>query len=304
MQPLNICRDAEPHIELVVVEHQRPADQIIRLRDGRARREHDRGRDQISHARKLARAVVLPALAAALIAACHDDVAEVDGAFYDGDGRLVHCAIDLDTEANNSEASVDTGLDRARDRGEVVELYTHHPGVTVPIEKIEHVLAGAKARGLSFVTYGDYARGQYQKGTPGLALSFDDTFVEAWVALRPLFQQYGARITFFVSHYISLSEEAHQGLETLAADGHDIEAHTVLHLRGPDYVENLGLAAYLDNEVDPSIKVLRDAGFDTNAFAYPYGARTSETDRAIGKRVPVIRSVSFTYTIIESPCPH
>ena len=57
------------------------------------------------------------------------------------DGRLVHCGVNLDTSANNSLASVDSGLDRARDRKEVIELYSHHAGVSVPIDKIEHVLA-------------------------------------------------------------------------------------------------------------------------------------------------------------------
>jgi peptidoglycan/xylan/chitin deacetylase (PgdA/CDA1 family) len=173
--------------------------------------------------------------------------------------------------------------------------------VSVPLDKIEHVLAGARDRGLAFVTYGDFANGTY--ATPGLALSFDDTFVDSWVALLPMFEQYGARVTFFVSRYKNLSDEAHAGLKQLQAAGHDIEAHSVLHLRAPDYVEEHGIQAYLDNELDPSIAVLRRDGFDVQAFAYPFGARTGELDRAIGKRVPVIRSVAFAYTVIQSPCP-
>ncbi len=241
-----------------------------------------------------------------LVLGCQRDVSEIDGAFYDGDGRLVHCGLDLDTVSNISLASIDSGLDRARDRGEVVELYAHHPGVTVPVEKIAYVLAGATARGLEFVTYADFARGssaRSSKAAAGLALSFDDTFVDAWVGLRPLFAQYHARVTFFVSRYISLSEAEHAGLQLLAADGHDIEAHSVRHFRAPDYVEDHGIDAYLHDELDPSIAVLRDQGFEVNAFAYPFGARTGELDRAIAKRVPVIRSVAFSYVGVESPCP-
>jgi len=196
---------------------------------------------------------------------------------------------------------VDSGLDRARDRGEVVELYTHHPGVSVPIAKIEHVLAGAQERGLAFVTYTDFARGTY--ATPGLALSFDYTFVDSWTDLRPLFAQYHARVTFFVSRYRNLTDEQHAKLKVLAADGHDIEPHTVNHLRAPDYVDEHGMDAYLREELDPSIEVLRNDGYEVNAFAYPFGARTGELDAAIAKRVPVIRSVAFTYTVVQSPCP-
>jgi peptidoglycan/xylan/chitin deacetylase (PgdA/CDA1 family) len=209
--------------------------------------------------------------------------------------------VDLDTRARTSLASVDSALDRARDRGEVVELYAHNPGVTVPIPKLDYVLSAARDRGLAFVTYADFARGTY--ATPGLALSFDDTSVNSWLAARPLFDQYGAHVTFFVSRYSAMNEDEHAGLQTLAADGHDIEAHSVAHLRAPEYVESNGLAAYLHNELDPSIEALRRDGFDVQAFAYPFGARTSELDRAIAKRVPVLRSVAFTYELVQDPCP-
>ena len=213
----------------------------------------------------------------------------------------MHCAINLDTRANNRIASIDTGLDRARDRGEVVELYAHNPGATVPVSKIEYVLAGARDRGLGFATYADFARERY--AAPGLALSFDDTSVMAWLALRPLFAQYGARVTFFVSRYAALADAERAGLQTLAADGHDIEAHSVAHLRAPEYVEDHGLAAYLREELEPSIDLLRRDGFDVQAFAYPFGARTGELDRAIAKRIPVLRSVAFTYDLVQDPCP-
>jgi len=242
--------------------------------------------------------------AAALLAACHQDVAEIDGVFYNGDGRLVHCGVDLDSSAHTDEASIDTGLDRARDRHEIVELYAHNPGPggTVPPAKIEHVLAGAKARGLAFVTYADFAN--HTEKYPGIALSFDDSFVDAWARMQPMFAQYDARITFFVTRYYQMDADRRGELQQLAADGHDIEAHTVNHLRAPDYVETHGLNAYLHDEVDPSIQLMRDDGFEVHAFAYPFGARTTELDHAIAKRVPVIRSVSFTYPEVASPCPN
>ncbi|HEX7844030.1 MAG TPA: polysaccharide deacetylase family protein [Kofleriaceae bacterium] len=232
---------------------------------------------------------------------CQESLSDVDGAFYNGDHRLVHCGVDLDTTGNVSIASIDAGLDRARDRHEVIELYAHNPGGTVPISKIEHVLAGASARGLSFVTYADFARGT--DAAPGLALSFDDTSVDAWFALRETFRRYHARITFFVSRYYSLEDDQRAELAALASDGHDIEAHSVRHLHAPGYVEDHGLNAYVHDEVDPSIAVLRSQGFEVHAFAYPFGTRTGELDHAIAKRVPVIRSITYTYMFAEPPCP-
>lgn len=242
-------------------------------------------------------------MAAALgaLSGCQESLSDVDGAFYNGDHRLVHCGVDLDTTANVSIASIDSGLDRARDRGEVIELYAHRPGGTVPISKIEHVLAGASARGLAFVTYADFARGA--DAAPGLALSFDDASVDAWFALRQMFQQYHARVTFFVSRYYSLGPRQRDELKLLASDGHDIEAHSVRHLHAPEYVEDHGLNTYVHDEVDPSLAVLRGDGFAVHAFAYPFGARTGELDDAIARRVPVIRSVTYTYMFAEPPCP-
>jgi len=232
------------------------------------------------------------------------DLDEVDGIFYNGDGRQVHCAADLDDRARNSIASIDTALDRAADRGEIVELYAHDPGKTVPLDKLEHVLAGARDRGLTFVTYRQLARDELPDG-PGIALSFDDTSIDAWAAVRPMFDQYGAKVTFFVSRFGFVHEAQRSELHALADDGHDIEAHSVLHLNAPEYVEDHGLQAYLDDEALPSIQVLQDEGYDISAYAYPFGARTGELDDALLEHVPLVRSVVFAYYgTVQSPCPH
>ncbi|MCW5807319.1 MAG: polysaccharide deacetylase family protein [Deltaproteobacteria bacterium] len=244
----------------------------------------------------------LPAIAA-LVAACQDQLGDIDGVFYDGDRRTVHCAVNLDTSARNDLASIDTALDRAAARAEVVELYAHSPGNTVPLATLRHVLEGARARGLAFVTYRDFADGG---GTgPGLALSLDDHTVAEWVAARELFAEFGARLTFFVSRYTSMNDDQRAGLRTLADDGHDIEAHSVAHLRAPLYVEQHGVTAYLDDEVLPALDAMERDGFPIRAFAYPFGARTGETDRALLRHVEVLRSVAFSFGgIVQSPCPH
>ncbi len=250
----------------------------------------------------LARRIAVIALMNVMTAGCQTQLDQIDGVFYNGDHRLVHCGVNLDTSAKTSIDAIDSALDRARDRGEVLELYTHHPGVTVPISKIEHVLAGASDRGLAFFTYSDFVHDR--PVVPGLALSFDDTSVDAWFALRPLFDQYGAKVTFFVSRYPGIHQPQRDELKQLAAEGHAVEAHTINHLRAPDYVEEHGLDAYLHDEVDPSFAMLRADGFATDAFAYPFGARTDQIDHALGKRVSVLRSVAFTYEIIGDPCPN
>ena len=66
-----------------------------------------------------------------MFVACHLDLGQVDSAFYNWDDRKVHCAVDIDSSADNSITSIESGLDRARDTGEVLELYAHEPGTTV-----------------------------------------------------------------------------------------------------------------------------------------------------------------------------
>jgi peptidoglycan/xylan/chitin deacetylase (PgdA/CDA1 family) len=248
------------------------------------------------------RGVVILALGA-VGAGCQRDIGSIDSAFYDWSGRAMHCGVDIDSSTYNSNASIDSALDRAADRGEVAELYAHHPGVSVPLSTIEHVLAGAQQRGLAYVTYQDFADDAIAPQA-GLALSFDDASIDAWHDdLMPLLTQYRARVTFFVSRYPFWNDASRAKLRDLAAAGHAIEAHSVLHLRGPDYVEAEGLDAYLTDEIVPSIALLQADGYPVGAFAYPFGARTHETDEAILAHVRALRSVVFTWPEVESPCP-
>jgi hypothetical protein len=233
---------------------------------------------------------------------CQRTLADTDGAFVGPNDHVrVHCAVNLDAEAQNSWASLDSGLDRAAQRGEIVELYAHEPGVTVGFDTVEHVLAGAYSRGLAFDTYDDLARGTAQ--FPGLVLSFDDTWVDEWTMLRPQFDQFGAHVTFFISRYYEWTDAQKAELHVLAADGHAIEPHSVLHQRAPLYVEDHGLDAYMADEFQPSLDALTADGYTFTTFAYPFGARTDETDRAILERVTIVRSVAFTFDGEGGPCP-
>jgi len=242
-----------------------------------------------------------PALLA--LAACREPIGRDDSAFYEWNGRRLHCAVDIDTVANNDMTSVETGLDRARDRNQVLELYAHVPGATVPLDKIQAVFAAAADRGLQFVTFADMANDTLPH-VGSLAFAFDDSATSAWMQVRPILQQYGARVTFFVTRYHTMSDQQKADIATLAADGNDIEAHSVNHLRGPKYVDDYGMSAYLADEVQPSIDRLAADGYPVVAYAYPFGSRTPETDNAIFDRVKVIRSVTFTYGApVEQPCP-
>ena len=49
---------------------------------------------------------------------------------------------------------------------------------------------------------------------------------------------------------------------------------------------------YVDDEVQPSIDILRADGFTPTAFAYPHGAYSKELDEAIARRIAITRAIS------------
>lgn len=235
-------------------------------------------------------------------AGCTGDLEELDSAFYNWDGRVVHCTVEGDKAAKNNISNILRALDRARDRGEVFELLVHRPGDTMTWEDFEALLAGVQERGLAWVTYEDMAHGI--PPVAGISLQYDGTWIDSWMASREYLQRYNARVTIFVTRYHGLSAETHANLRVLHDDGHDLEAHAVNHLRGPVIVEENGLDWYLEHEVQPSIDILRADGYEVVSYAYPFGDRTDEIDEAVGKRVQLIRSLSISKPLVTSPCPY
>jgi hypothetical protein len=227
---------------------------------------------------------------------------EIDSAFYDWDGRVVHCTVEGDAKTGNDLSKILPALDRARDRAEVFELLVHRPGSSMGWEDFETLLAAVDERGLAWVTYEDMAHGI----TPvaGISLQYDGKWTESWMESRAYLRRHGARATIFVTAYGQMTPDQRAHLRVLHEDGHDLEAHSVLHLRAPVYVEEHGLTAYLDNEVQPSIDQLRADGYEVVSYAYPFGDRTDELDEAIARRVPLVRSLSLSRSLVTSPCPY
>jgi PKD repeat protein len=114
-----------------------------------------------------------------------------------------------------------------------------------------------------------------QPGGPhaGIALTFDDTSIDQWYAIRGMLQQYNAHVTFFVSQYQNLEPYQIDELKALQADGHEIGFHGVNHVEADTYLsQNHTVQEYIDNEVIPGINLMRADGFNTVDFALPGGS--------------------------------
>jgi len=129
----------------------------------------------------------------------------------------------------------------------------------------------------------------------GISLSFDDAYVDSWYAARDLFNQYDAKVTFFVSWWQSLSEEQIEKLRILKSDGHEIASHSLNHLdingvlTGGGYGPKSEVERYIQEEIDPSIELMTPAGLPPVTFAVPFNAVNPPYTDAIMQKFSFIR---------------
>jgi len=174
----------------------------------------------------------------------------------------------------------------ARANHHVMAVHGHVPGEILQVSTIRGLFDLAAREHLPLLRYDEIATAS----EGGLALAIDDNAIDDWFALRPLLAEYGAHITFFVSRWDQQPQPQIDELDQLAADGNELEPHTVNHLHTLAYVADHGLDAWLTDEVDPSIDVMRQHGLEPAFFAYPFGERTDATDAALLERVGAIRA--------------
>jgi hypothetical protein len=225
------------------------------------------------------------------LVACDATLASRDDVFSHGADHLVLCAENIDDVYGVGVPEIADALDRAEADGATLHLYTHTPGKTVAMTKIEGVLAAVADRHMQFATYDDLNAGE----VPGsLALSFDDHAVAAWTAMRPVLDHYGARVTFFISTFLTLTDDERAQVQQLADDGHDIEYHSTNHFDAVSYSMTVGMNTYLDDDIFPALDAMHAAGYATPIFAYPHGARDDDTDAALSQYFAHLRAIRTT----------
>jgi peptidoglycan/xylan/chitin deacetylase (PgdA/CDA1 family) len=214
---------------------------------------------------------------------------------YSWDERTVLCSVGIDDYLKEpSWDLISETLDVAADTRSVAMLHAHEPGATVSLATLERVLTMADDRGLELVTFRDF-----EAMTPraGLALAFDDNAPAQWLLARDLLIAHRARVTYFVSRWNYLTEEQHDQIRVLAADGHDLQPHSVDHLHALAYIAEHGLQGYVSEQVLPSFDPLVAEHYLPTTYAYPFGDRTDELDAAVLEHVAHVRTT-------PGPCPY
>jgi peptidoglycan-N-acetylglucosamine deacetylase len=71
---------------------------------------------------------------------------------------------------------------------------------------------------------------------PGVALTFDDCYVDEWYDFLPVFDSFHVKATFYISNYQNLTQDQKDKLKILKNHGNEIAYHTLTH---PDMVKYL-----------------------------------------------------------------
>jgi len=207
-------------------------------------------------------------------------VADHDDVYSHGPERLLWCAFDIDNVTKHPRGldEVSDALMYAKREGTTLHLFAHVPGRTLDLSYLDGVLAAAARLGVEMTTYDELNT----RAVPGsLALSFDDAYLDSWIAIRPMLSKYHARVTFFVTFFQAFGDTQREQVAQLAADGHDIEYHATKHLDARQFLAKHSMADYLATEITPALDAMRAAGYATRTFAYPRGSRTADTDEAL-----------------------
>ena len=123
-------------------------------------------------------------------------------------------------------------------------------------------------------------------GTAGLLIAMDDDYFETWEQHFDFFDEYGARITFFLQgDYSPFSAKA-------LARGHDVGFHSVNHLDlrrlSP---EDFAMETYIGAEA------FRQEGIPISSYAYPFGFSEPWMHEALRGHFGVLRGYGVTFRI-------
>ena len=125
---------------------------------------------------------------------------------------------------------------------------------------------------------------------PAVLLTFDDHFVDQWVAAMPVFERYNAKATFFITGFDKLTKEQIDGIKKLNAAGHTIGCHSLRHKKAVDYVKEFSLEQYWLDDVEPAVRLMTDSGLPPSCFAYPSSQNDTRTDGMLLKHFSHLRS--------------
>ena len=127
----------------------------------------------------------------------------------------------------------------------------------------------------------------------GVAISFDDDYINEWFEVNSILETYDWKATFFVTQFNQLSQEKIQKLKDLQSFGHEIGGHGLNHLRATTFISENGSSQYLSQEIYPMVNLMSNNNLEPTSFAYPYGARNASTDELLLNQFKILRGTCY-----------
>ena len=119
-----------------------------------------------------------------------------------------------------------------------------------------------------------------EEPTGTLLLSFDDRNIGDWEKALPIFDRYGAHVTFFVCGEIDGATV--KALKKFREHGHSIGLHGLRHANADAAIAAKGAERFFDEEIAPQSERMRVAWIPVTSYAYP-NCRFSEESDALFK---------------------
>ncbi|MFD1602828.1 polysaccharide deacetylase family protein [Flavobacterium artemisiae] len=128
---------------------------------------------------------------------------------------------------------------------------------------------------------------------PGVILSFDDAYVDEWHEADMALRKYSWKATFNVCRIDSIGTPEIKELLEMQKYGHEIAGHGYHHFNAVKFTAKYGIKEYINQEINPMMVSMKKKGFHVTTFAYPYGERSDELDKALSSRFKIIRGRAF-----------
>lgn len=134
----------------------------------------------------------------------------------------------------------------------------------------------------------------------GIALTFDDNYIDNWYPYIDLFDSLGVKATFYISKYNKLNAAQKNKLQQIKDHGHEIAFHSTNHVNFLKYVDSTNVDRLMNEEITHGLHLLNKDGFYPTTFAYPYGKHNDLLDKLLLQRFKSVRALNGTQDLSRS----
>ena len=134
----------------------------------------------------------------------------------------------------------------------------------------------------------------------GIALTFDDHYIDNWYPYIDLLDSLGVKATFYISSYNKFTPAQKNKLRKLQEHGHEIAFHSTSHANFLQSASSGGCDKLIKEEVLKGLELMNNDGFHPTTFAFPFGKHNDVLDKLMLKYFKSIRALNGTQDLSRS----